>query len=81
MGIDTTNWYRINEFCKDPRIAGKVFAEISFGELQALAVKLRSIIAKDKKAAAPKAPKRATKSKGAGSCVKLLIVPKNVKPC
>lgn len=81
MGVDTTNWYRINEFCKDPRIAGKVFSEISFGELQALAVKLRSIIAKDKKAAAPKAPERATKSKGGGSCVKLLIVNKNTMPC
>ena len=43
LGIDTTDWTRINAFCQDPRIAGKVFARLSGSELEALSVKLRSI--------------------------------------
>ena len=26
IGVDTTDWQRINEFCKHPRICGKEFA-------------------------------------------------------
>ena len=43
MGIDTTDWNRINAFCQDQRIAGKPFARLTNDELDALAVKLRSI--------------------------------------
>ena len=43
MGIDTTDWNRINAFCQDQRIAGKPFARLKNEELDALAVKLRSI--------------------------------------
>lgn len=43
MGIDTTDWGRINEFCSSPRIAGKPFAEINIEELVQLSVKLRAI--------------------------------------
>lgn len=43
MGIDTSDWARVNDFCRDARIAGKEFAKISSEELEALAVKLRSI--------------------------------------
>lgn len=43
MGIDTSDWARINDFCNNPRIAGKPFARISVEELEDLAVKLRSI--------------------------------------
>ena len=43
LGIDTTDWTRINSFCKDGRIAGKVFARLTNEELDALATKLRSI--------------------------------------
>ena len=43
IGIDTTDWTRINAFCEDPRIAGKVFAKLSNDELEQLSVKLRSI--------------------------------------
>lgn len=46
MGIDTTDWARINDFCRNPRIAGKPFARISTEELEALSVKLRSILKK-----------------------------------
>ena len=43
LGIDTTDWTRINAFCQDQRIAGKVFSKLSNEELEQLSVKLRSI--------------------------------------
>ena len=43
LGIDTTDWNRVNEFCNNPRIAGKPFGQISTDELERLAVKLRAI--------------------------------------
>lgn len=43
LGIDTTDWARINNFCQHPRIAGKPFSKISLDELDNLSVKLRSI--------------------------------------
>lgn len=43
LGIDTSDWARINDFCRNPRIAGKPFSQITSDELDELAVKLRSI--------------------------------------
>lgn len=43
LGIDTSDWARINDFCRHPRIAGKPFARITSEELEQLTVKLRSI--------------------------------------
>lgn len=43
LGIDTTDWTRINYFCQDTRIAGKPFARLTNEELDTLATKLRSI--------------------------------------
>lgn len=43
LGVDTTDWERINAFCQDPRIAGKPFARIDIEGLDALGVKLRAI--------------------------------------
>ena len=43
LGIDTTDWNRVNAFCEDARIAGKAFRHISIDELEELAVKLRAI--------------------------------------
>lgn len=43
LGIDTTDWVRINAFCRDGRIAGKEFAALSVEELQRLTTKLRGI--------------------------------------
>lgn len=43
LGIDTTDWTRINAFCRDRRIAGKEFRVLTLEELDALAVKLRTI--------------------------------------
>lgn len=46
LGIDTTDWARVNDFCRNPRIAGKPFARITTEELEQLAVKLRAIMRK-----------------------------------
>ncbi len=43
MGVDTTDWSRIDALCMDPRIAGKRFAQLSDVELTALGKKLRGI--------------------------------------
>jgi len=45
-GIDTSDWQRINDFCRSPRIAGKDFARLGVKELEGLHVKLRAIISK-----------------------------------
>ena len=43
LGIDTTDWTRINAFCQDQRISGKVFGRLTTEELDALSEKLRAI--------------------------------------
>lgn len=43
LGIDTTDWTRINAFCQDGRIAGQPFGRLTSEELEVLAKKLRSI--------------------------------------
>lgn len=43
LGIDTSDWTRINAFCQDSRIAGKEFAALDCEELDGLLPKLRSI--------------------------------------
>lgn len=43
LGIDTSDWVRVDAFCRDARIAGKRFAALGAEELRALSVKLRSI--------------------------------------
>ena len=45
-GIDTTDWQRINDFCRNPKIAGKEFAQLGVKDLDALQVKLRAILSK-----------------------------------
>ena len=34
-GIDTTDWQRINDFCRNPKIAGKEFAQLGVKDLDA----------------------------------------------
>ena len=46
IGVDTTSWTAINNYCKSPKIAGKVFAELDIEELQLLSLKLRMILKK-----------------------------------
>ena len=48
IGVDTTDWTAINNFCKSPKIAGKVFADLDIEELQMLSLKLRMILKKKK---------------------------------
>lgn len=43
VGVDTTDWARVDNFCLHPRLAGKPFRNISIEELDDLAVKLRTI--------------------------------------
>ena len=43
LGIDTTNWSRVDAFCLDVRIAGKRFSRLGVEDLEQLSVKLRSI--------------------------------------
>lgn len=46
IGVDTTSWTAINSYCKSPKIAGKVFADLDIEELQMLSLKLRMILKK-----------------------------------
>jgi len=43
LDIDTTDWGRVDAFCLEPRIAGKLFCKLSIEELEKLATKLRII--------------------------------------
>ena len=45
-GVDTSDWCKVNEFCRQSRIAGKEFRELDLTELDALTTKMRAIIAK-----------------------------------
>lgn len=60
LGVDTQDWQRVNDFCRDARICGKEFRRLSIEELKALSVKLRSIERKgglkDKRQDASKGP-------------------------
>lgn len=43
LGIDTSDWQRVNAFCQDRRICGKPFRYLVVEELAGLERKLRSI--------------------------------------
>lgn len=43
MGVDTSDWNRVDDLCQDPRIAGRVFRFLSVDELIAMTTKLRII--------------------------------------
>ena len=46
LGVDTSDWANIDNFCMNPRIAGKVFRHLTLAERKALVPKLESMIAK-----------------------------------
>lgn len=50
MGMDTTDWDRVNAFCQDKRICGKPFYRLSMDELSQLIVKLEAILHKQQEA-------------------------------
>ena len=60
LGVDTTDWARVDNFCMNARIAGKPFRKISIDELAGLAVKLRAI--KRKGGLKPKRPREVQKN-------------------
>ena len=43
MGVDTTDWKKVDAFCRDRRIAGKCFRHLDDEELSQLLKKLRAI--------------------------------------
>ena len=43
MGVDTSDWERVNTLCRDPRIAGKDFRRIADDEHPGLRARLRAI--------------------------------------
>jgi hypothetical protein len=43
LGIDTTDWARVNDFCRHPKIAGREFAKLGVDDLDKLQRKLRAI--------------------------------------
>lgn len=48
MGIDTTDWDRVNDYLRHPRIAGKEFRRLTIEELETVNIKLRIIQRKEK---------------------------------
>lgn len=48
LGVDTSDWAAVDEFCLNPRIAGMEFRKISLDELGKLVKKLEAISAKPK---------------------------------
>ncbi len=55
LGVDTADWSKVDAYCQNKRIAGKVFRELDGEELDALLVKLRIIRRKKEN---PKSDKR-----------------------
>lgn len=47
LGIDTTDWNRVDAYCLHPRLAGKEFRKLTADELETLAIKLRIILRKE----------------------------------
>ena len=53
LGVDTSEWANIDNFCLNTRIAGKVFRALSLDELKRLVPKLAAIAGKPHPAAQP----------------------------
>lgn len=43
LGVDTTDWAKVDNFCLKPQISGKLFRHLTIEELTALIPKLESI--------------------------------------
>jgi hypothetical protein len=53
LGVDTSDWAPVDNFCLNPRIAGKVFRDLSLDELRRLIPKLEAIARKPHPVATP----------------------------
>lgn len=73
-GVDTTDWQRINDFCRSPKIAGREFVQLGVDDLDALQVKLRAIMRKGGLRPA-KAQEAATESQHTRQEVTYIAVP------
>ena len=49
LGVDTSEWANVDNYCLSPRIAGKKFAKLSIEELAALIPKLENMLRKRNK--------------------------------
>lgn len=67
IGVDTSDWARVNAYCMNPRIAGRPFSEVSAEGLSELSVKLRMI-------------KKKTVAAGAATTRGSEVVPRGLKP-
>lgn len=47
IGIDTTDWSRVDAYCMNPRISGKEFRKLTVDELETVNIKLRIIRRKE----------------------------------
>ena len=56
LGVDTTDFSKVNAFCLDRRIAGKPFGMLSIDELDALVPKLEAMLRKPKPQREAKTP-------------------------
>ena len=46
IGVDTTSWQAVNDYCRSPKIAGTEFRDLSIDDLDRLSLKLRMILKK-----------------------------------
>ena len=43
LGVDTTDWAKVDNFCRHPRISGKRFCKLDIEDLMGLAGRLRTM--------------------------------------
>ena len=63
LGVDTTDFDKVNAFCLNKRIAGKPFGMLSIDELDALVPKLEAMLRKPRK----ESPKEISEEKNTGA--------------
>ena len=69
LGIDTSDWARVNAYCMNPRIAGRPFSEVSAEGLSELSVKLRMILKKQVQPKSSRASGNVVSTTGSITCV------------
>lgn len=78
LGVNTSDWPTVDNFCMNPRIAGKRFAKIGLEELVALQKKLRAIERNGglkKKEAQPKTAEPSGKTAGNSGNLVMMYIP------
>lgn len=69
IGVDTSDWARVNAYCMNPRIAGRPFPEVSAEGLSELSVKLRMILKKQVQRKSSRASGNVVSTTGSITCV------------